>query len=190
MQKITVVFAYLCRNGQLTKSAQGGFALRAEIPINGYFPFVVFLRIFAADLMHTPYMMKLYKLFSILALLLATLSLHAQDVPAKFAPIQHAGDTLIICTKTFGKDIRGFQRDTPVKIYLLKEKVVKVEAMTNRETREYFAPVKEKLLHVWNGLTVKEAKAKKVDVVTEATVSSRAIIETVHRGLEYYESHK
>lgn len=133
------------------------------------------------------------KRFSVLSLMLAcclNFTLQAQDVAAKFAPIQHAGDTLIICTKTFGKDIRGYNRDTPVKIYLLKDKIVKVDAMTNRETREYFAPVKEKLMHVWNGLTVKEAKAKKVDVITEATVSSRAIIETVQRGLEYYEKNK
>ena len=133
------------------------------------------------------------KRFSVLLLMLAcclNFTLQAQDVAAKFAPIQHVGDTLIICTKTFGKDIRGYNRDTPVKIYLLKDIIVKVEAMTNRETREYFAPVKEKLMHVWNGLTVKEAKAKKVDVITEATVSSRAIIETVQRGLEYYEKNK
>jgi len=115
------------------------------------------------------------------------LMLTAQDVPAKFAPIQQSGDTTIICTKTFGKDIRGYNRDTPLKIYLLKDKIVKVEAMTNRETREYFALVKEKLLNAWNGLTVKEAKAKKVDTVTEATVSAKAVIETLQRGLNYYE---
>ena len=43
------------------------------------------------------------------------------------------------------------------------------------------------LLDSWNGLTPKEALDKKVDAVTGATYTSRALIANVHAGLEYYQ---
>jgi len=110
----------------------------------------------------------------------------AQQAVDKFALYQNGGgDTLIICTKKIGKDIKGYNRDTPVKIFVKGDKIVKVEAMSNRETPEYFKKVKAALMDKWNGLTLKQAKSHKVDAITGATYSSRAIIETVQRGVEY-----
>ena len=95
----------------------------------------------------------------------------------------------VINTTTLGKDVQGFLGATPLKIYIQKNKVVKIEAMKNQETCKYFLKVKKNLLDKWNGVKVKDAKKMKVDAVTGATYSSKAVIETVQLGLDYYSKH-
>ena len=95
----------------------------------------------------------------------------------------------VINTTTLGKDVQGFLGTTPLKIYIQKNKVVKIEAMKNQETPKYFLKVKKHLLDKWNGMKVKDAKKMKVDAVTGATYSSKAVIENVQLGLNYYSKH-
>ena len=95
----------------------------------------------------------------------------------------------VINTTTLGKDVQGFLGATPLKIYIQKNKVVKIEAMKNQETPKYFLKVKKNLLDKWNGVKVKDAKKMKVDAVTGATYSSKAVIENVQLGLNYYSKH-
>ncbi|ADE82807.1 FMN-binding protein [Xylanibacter ruminicola] len=95
----------------------------------------------------------------------------------------------VINTTTLGKDVQGFLGTTPVKIYIQKNKVVKIEALKNQETPKYFLKVKKNLLDKWNGVKVKDAKKMKVDAVTGATYSSKAVIENVQLGLDYYSKH-
>jgi uncharacterized protein with FMN-binding domain len=95
----------------------------------------------------------------------------------------------VINTTTLGKDVQGFLGATPLKIYIQKNKVVKIEAMKNQETPKYFLKVKKHLLDKWNGMKVKDAKKMKVDAVTGATYSSKAVIENVKLGLDYYSKH-
>ena len=95
----------------------------------------------------------------------------------------------VINTTTLGKDVQGFLGATPLKIYIQKNKVVKIEAMKNQETPKYFLKVKKHLLDKWNGMKVKDAKNMKVDAVTGATYSSKAVIENVQLGLDYYSKH-
>ena len=95
----------------------------------------------------------------------------------------------VINTTQLGKDVQGFLGTTPVKIYIQKNKVVKIEAMKNQETPKYFLKVKKHLLDKWNGVKVKDAKKMKVDAVTGATYSSKAVIENVQLGLDYYSKH-
>ena len=95
----------------------------------------------------------------------------------------------VINTTTLGKDVQGFLGATPLKIYIQKNKVVKIEAMKNQETPKYFLKVKKHLLDKWNGVKVKDAKNMKVDAVTGATYSSKAVIENVQLGLDYYSKH-
>ena len=64
----------------------------------------------------------------------------------------------VINTTTLGKDVQGFLGATPLKIYIQKNKVVKIEAMKNQETPKYFLKVKKHLLDKWNGVKVKDAK--------------------------------
>ena len=95
----------------------------------------------------------------------------------------------VINTTNIGKDIQGFMGPTPVKIYIQKNKVVKVEALKNEDTPKYFLKVKKALLDKWNGMKVKDAKNMKVDAVTGATYSSKSVIENVRLGLDYYSKH-
>lgn len=96
----------------------------------------------------------------------------------------------IINTTTIGKDVQGFMGPTPLKIYIQKNKVVKIEALKNQDTPKYFLKVKKALLEKWNGLKVKDAQNLKVDAVTGATYSSKGVIENVKLGLDYYQKHK
>ena len=96
----------------------------------------------------------------------------------------------VINTTTLGKNVQGYIGTTPLKIYIEKNKVVKIEALKNEETPKYFLKVKKALLEKWNGLKVKDAKKLKVDAVTGATYSSDAVIENVKLGLDYYQKHK
>ncbi|SDQ39830.1 Uncharacterized protein, contains FMN-binding domain [Prevotella sp. khp1] len=95
----------------------------------------------------------------------------------------------VINTTTLGKDVQGFLGATPLKIYIQKNKVVKIEAMKNQETPKYFLKVKKHLLDKWNGVKIKDAKKMKVDAITGATYSSKAVIENVQLGLDYYSKH-
>ena len=96
----------------------------------------------------------------------------------------------VVNTTTLGKNVVGYVAATPLKIYIQKDKVVKIEALKNHETPKYFALVKKALLEKWNGKKVKDAKALKVDAVTGATYSSEAFIENVKLGLDYYQKNK
>ena len=91
----------------------------------------------------------------------------------------------VINTTTLVKDVQGFLGATPLKIYIQKNKVVKIEALKNQETPKYFAQVKNAILSKWNGQKVAKATKMKVDGVTGATMSSDAVKENVKRGLEY-----
>ena len=98
--------------------------------------------------------------------------------------------TYVVNTTTLGKGVTGYVGTTPVKIYIKKNKVEKVEFLKNQETPKYFAKVKKALLNKWDGLKVKDAAKQKVDGVTGATFSSDAVIKNVQLGLEYYQQHK
>ncbi len=78
----------------------------------------------------------------------------------------------------------------PVKVYIKKNKVEKVEVLKCQESPKYLAKVKRAILDVWNGLKVKDASKKQVDAVTGATYTSEALIQNVRLGLDYYQKHK
>ncbi|MCR5821019.1 MAG: FMN-binding protein [Bacteroidaceae bacterium] len=94
--------------------------------------------------------------------------------------------TTIINTTSLTEDVEGYAGPTPLKIYIKKDKIEKIEALENIETPKYFAIIKRDLLVKWNGLTVKKAAEQKVDCITGATYSSESVIENVRRGLDYY----
>ena len=75
----------------------------------------------------------------------------------------------VINTTTLATNVEGYIGPTPLKIYIQKNKIVKIETLKNQETPKYFAKIKKQLLDQWNGMTVKE---------------------NVKRGLDYYQKHK
>lgn len=107
------------------------------------------------------------------------------------APIlnKQANGSVVINTSALCTDVRGYRDMTPVEITITKGKVTKVEALRNNETPKYMDMVKP-LLDKWNGKTVKAAQTAKVDAVTGATFTSKALIENVQKGLKYYQEKK
>ena len=96
----------------------------------------------------------------------------------------------VINTTEIGKDIEGYQATTPLKVYIKKDKVEKIEVLKSQETPKYYVKVKKALLNKWDGKKVKDAKTQNVDAVTGATYSSEAVIENVRLALDYYQNHK
>ncbi len=103
--------------------------------------------------------------------------------------ITKSGDTTVVNTKTIGGSVKGFKGTTPVKIYIRKNKVVKVEALPNRESPNFFSRAKA-ILNSWSGKSVDKASKMEVDAVSGATFSSTALIKNVQLGLEYYKKNK
>ena len=98
--------------------------------------------------------------------------------------------TFVINTTEIGKNVEGYQGPTPLKVYIKNNMVEKIEFLKSPETPKYYDRVKKFLQSKWDGLKVKEAHEKEVDVVTGATYSSEAVIENVRLALDYYQSHK
>lgn len=103
------------------------------------------------------------------------------------------GDTLsrlpdgsvIINTKPLANDVVGYGGTVPLRIHIGKDGVVgEIEALQNAESPEFFNRAKS-LFTIWQGKTVDEAIQEKVDGVSGATFSSKAIIENMQRGLAY-----
>ena len=96
----------------------------------------------------------------------------------------------VVNTTTLGKNVVGYVAATPLKIYIQKDKIVKVEALKNQETPKHNAKVKRMLLTKWDGMKVKDVAKQNVDGVTGATITSDAMKKNVQLGLEYYLKNK
>lgn len=92
--------------------------------------------------------------------------------------------TRVINTTELGKDIVGYSGAVPLEIYIKKGIIVQVKALKNAETPEFFEQV-QPLLSKWNGKTIEEALALKVDAISGATYSSHGIIGNMQQGLAY-----
>ena len=78
-----------------------------------------------------------------------------------------------------------------MEVYIKNNKVVKVEALPNRETPKFYDKVKQGLFLKFNGMKVsKAAKATSIDGVTGATYTSRAVKENVAAAVDYYKKNK
>jgi Na+-translocating ferredoxin:NAD+ oxidoreductase RnfG subunit len=81
----------------------------------------------------------------------------------------------------YGKGISGFGGPVPTLVVTDKsQKIKKVAIIKSSETQQYLQKVtSSNFLKKWNGKTIQQAKEVKVDGVTGATFSSRAIIKNV-----------
>lgn len=102
--------------------------------------------------------------------------------------IKYNKDVAVINTSSIVK-ARGYMGNTPVKIFVRNNKIVKIELLPNQETPAVFAKAEE-LLKRFVGKSVDEASAMKVDGVSGATYSSKALIQNVKGGLKYYKDNK
>lgn len=132
---------------------------------------------------------KIVTALSCMALIAATATL-LSAAPQSDEVMTKENGMYVINTTTLGKNVTGYVSTTPLKIYVKKNKVVKIEALKNQETPKYFVKVKKEMLDKWNGKKVNEALQMQVDGVTGATFSSDAVKQNVMLGLEYYKKHK
>lgn len=102
--------------------------------------------------------------------------------------IKYNKDVAVINTSSIVK-ARGYMGNTPVKIFVRNNKIVKIKSLPNQETPAVFAKAEE-LLKRFVGKSVDEASAMKVDGVSGATYSSKALIQNVKGGLKYYKDNK
>lgn len=128
------------------------------------------------------------KAFKIMSLLGVALCI--QSAGLKDDTITKEDGMYVVNTTTLGKNIEGYNGPTPLKIYIKKNKVVKIEALQSQETPKYYARVKKAIFEKWNNLKVSEAQKLKVDGVTGATYTSEAVIKNVQAGLDYYKKNK
>ena len=128
---------------------------------------------------------KAFKIMSLLGLALCI-----QSAGLKDDTITKEDGMYVVNTTTLGKNIEGYNGPTPLKIYIKKNKVLKIEALQNQETPKYYARVKKAIFEKWNNLKVSEAQKLKVDGVTGATYTSEAVIKNVQAGLDYYKKNK
>lgn len=87
-------------------------------------------------------------------------------------------------TTELAKDLIGYGGTVPLEINLEDGKVKNIKALPNSNTPDFFQEASA-ILTKWNGHTMEEVTKLKVDGVSGATFSSKAIIGNVQRGLQY-----
>ncbi|MFI3282024.1 MAG: 4Fe-4S binding protein [Rikenellaceae bacterium] len=94
--------------------------------------------------------------------------------------------TRVINSTSLATDVVGFAGRTPVKLYIKNDVIQKVEPLENSETPSFFRKVVSSgIFDSWNGLNLTEAAVLKVDDVSGATYSSRAVAMNVQRAVAY-----
>ena len=92
--------------------------------------------------------------------------------------------TQIINTTTLGKGITGYAGEVPLEVYIKDNKITKIVALPNKETPDFFEEASA-LFAKWQGLETEKAITAKVDAVSGATFSSKAIIANVRAAAQY-----
>ncbi|MBP5542085.1 MAG: FMN-binding protein [Bacteroidales bacterium] len=92
----------------------------------------------------------------------------------------------VVYSKPASDDIKGYNGETPVMIAFNTKKVITgVYLLPNQETPKFVQHVEQTgYFNSWNGLTVKKALKKKVDTVSGATFTSKAVAESVQAILK------
>lgn len=120
------------------------------------------------------------RLFTV-PLLALTLMSFVQD-----SPISEEQGMTVINTTTLCADVKGYADATPIKIYIKDGKINKIKTLRNAETPKFWALIKKEMMPKWEGMDVKKAAKAKVDAVTGATMSSKALMKNVQAGCDYY----
>ena len=82
--------------------------------------------------------------------------------------------TVVVNTTTLAKDITGYAGTVPLEITVKEGIITEVKALENTETPEFFEEARV-LLTSWNGKSIADAQALKVDAVSGATMSSNGM---------------
>ena len=91
--------------------------------------------------------------------------------------------SVVVNTTDIARDITGYAGRVPLEITIKDGIVNSVRALDNDESKPFFDKASA-LLDKWTGKSVDDALHTKVDAVSGATFSSKAIIGNVQRGLQ------
>ena len=105
------------------------------------------------------------------------------------AMTKQADGTYIVNTTTLCKT-RGYNGYTPLLVHFKQDKIVKIEALHNEETPKYYGKVKKNLFPKYTGMKASKAAKAKVDGVTGATYTSKAVKDNVKAAANYYKKNK
>ena len=119
-------------------------------------------------------------------LILPGLALTLMSFVQDDSPISEEQGMVVVNTTTLCANVKGYIDAIPVKIYIKDGKIDKVKPLPNGETPIYWAMIKRQMLPKWEGMDVKKAAKAKVDAVTGATFSSKAVLKNVQTGCDYY----
>ena len=101
-------------------------------------------------------------------------------------PISEEQGMIVVNTSALCPNIKGYADAVPVKIYIKGGKIEKIKSLHNAETPKFWALIKKEMMPKWEGMDVKKAAKAKVDAVTGATMSSKALLKNVQTGCDYY----
>lgn len=96
--------------------------------------------------------------------------------------------TIVINTTSIANGIRGYGGPTPLEIIIKDDRIFDIKALKNAESEDFFFHVRSSLIPKWIGTPIDEVADKKVDGVTGATLSSRAVNATIKAGVAYANS--
>ena len=102
------------------------------------------------------------------------------------SPISEEQGMMVVNTSTLCSNVKGYADVTPIKIYIKDGKIEKIKSLRNAETPKFWALIKKEMMPKWEGMDVKKATKAKVDAVTGATMSSKALLKNVQAGCDYY----
>lgn len=101
-------------------------------------------------------------------------------------PITEEQGMTVVNTSTLCPNVKGYAGAVPVKIYIKDGKIEKIKSLHNAETPKFWALIKKEMMPKWEGMDVKKAAKAKVDAITGATLSSKALQKNIQTGCGYY----
>ena len=107
------------------------------------------------------------------------------DIASDTVILSGTHDEFVINTRRIASDIKGYGGNTPLIITVYNGKIYRIDAQKNAETPEFFSQVENQLLQKYIGMTPEEVLQLQLDAVSGATLSSRAVMETMERGMAY-----
>lgn len=107
------------------------------------------------------------------------------DIASDTVILSGTRDEFVINTRRIASDIKGYGGNTPLRITVSNGKIYRIDAQKNAETPEFFSQVEDQLLQKYIGMTPEEVLQLQLDAVSGATLSSRAVMETMERGMVY-----
>lgn len=105
-------------------------------------------------------------------------------------PISEERGMTVVNTSSLCADVKGYAGVTPIKIYIKDGKIEKIKSQRNAETPRFWDLIKKEMMPKWIGMDVKKASKAKVDAISGATMSSKALLKNVQTGCDYYLKNK